>query len=115
MCFAISEELGSRVMGHSVDSTEKQVLSCAGLIRQIQSRHMAEHIHLIVFNKGFVKVLLIVVCPFVLFLLAIVWSVLPRYTNYDYPFGIFNFFLLMHATSHSHYNGPYWIVIMIVL
>jgi hypothetical protein len=29
------------------------------------------------------------VCPFVPFLLVIVLSVLLRYTNYDYPFGIF--------------------------
>jgi uncharacterized protein YacL len=29
------------------------------------------------------------VCPFVLFALAIVLSVLLRYTNSDYPFGIF--------------------------
>ena len=34
-------------------------------------------------------VLLIVVCPFVLFLLAIVLSVLLCYTDYDYLFGIF--------------------------
>jgi hypothetical protein len=32
-------------------------------------------------------------CPFVLFLLAIVLSVLPRYTDSDYPFGIFNLLL----------------------
>jgi hypothetical protein len=38
-------------------------------------------------------VLLIVVCPFVLFLLAIVLSVLLRYTDSDYPFGIFKLFL----------------------
>ena len=31
----------------------------------------------------------IVVCSFVLFLLAIVLSVLLRYTDSDYPFGIF--------------------------
>ena len=37
-------------------------------------------------------VLLIVVCPFVLFLLAIVVSVLP-FTDSDYPFGIFKLFL----------------------
>ena len=37
-------------------------------------------------------VLLIVVCPLVLFLLAIVLSVLLRYTDSDYPFGIFKFF-----------------------
>ena len=34
-------------------------------------------------------VLLIVVCPFVRFLLAIVLSVLLRYTDSDCPFGIF--------------------------
>jgi hypothetical protein len=32
-------------------------------------------------------------CPFVLFLLVIVLSVLLRYTDFDYPFGIFNSFL----------------------
>ena len=37
-------------------------------------------------------VLLVVVCPFVLFLLAIVFSVL-RFTDSDYPFGIFKLFL----------------------
>ena len=31
----------------------------------------------------------IAVCPFVLFLVAIVLSVLLRYTDSDYPFGIF--------------------------
>jgi hypothetical protein len=30
---------------------------------------------------------MIIVCPFVLFLLAIVLSVLLRYTNFDYSFG----------------------------
>ena len=38
----------------------------------------------------------ILVCPFVLFLLAIVLSVLLRYTDSDYPFGIFKLF------SHNH-------------
>jgi hypothetical protein len=37
--------------------------------------------------------LLIVVCPFVLFLLVIVLSVLLRFTESDYPFGIFKLFL----------------------
>ena len=41
----------------------------------------------------YVYVLQIVVCPFVLFLLAIVLSVLLRYTDSDYPFGIFKLFL----------------------
>jgi hypothetical protein len=35
----------------------------------------------------------IVVCPFVLFLLAIVLFFLLRFTDSDYPFGIFNLFL----------------------
>jgi hypothetical protein len=38
-------------------------------------------------------VLSIVVCPFVLFLLAIVLCVLLRSTDYDNSFGIFKFFL----------------------
>jgi hypothetical protein len=38
----------------------------------------------------------ILVCPFVLFLLAIMLSVLLRYTDSDYPFGIFKLF------SHNH-------------
>ena len=38
-------------------------------------------------------VLWIVVCPFILFLLAIVLSVLLRLTDSDYPFGIFKLFL----------------------
>jgi len=33
------------------------------------------------------------VCPFVLLLLAIVLSVLLRYTDSDYPFGILKLFL----------------------
>jgi len=41
-------------------------------------------------------VLLIVVCPFVLFLLAIVLPVLLRYTDSDCPFGIFKLFLLQY-------------------
>ena len=32
------------------------------------------------------------VCPFVLFLLTIVLSVLLRFTDYDYHFGIFKLF-----------------------
>ena len=42
--------------------------------------------------KFYIYVLLILVCPFVLFLLAIVLSVL-RYTDSDCPFGIFKLFL----------------------
>jgi hypothetical protein len=36
---------------------------------------------------------LIVVCPFVLFLLSIVLSIFLRYTDSDCPFGIFKLFL----------------------
>ena len=46
--------------------------------------------------------LLIVVCPFVLFLLAIVLSVLLRYTDSDHgSFGIFKLFL---NESVRHFN-----------
>jgi hypothetical protein len=41
----------------------------------------------------YVYVLLIVVCPFVLFLLTIVLSVLLRYTDSNHLFGIFKLFL----------------------
>jgi hypothetical protein len=37
--------------------------------------------------------LCIVACPFVLFLLTIVLSVRLRYTDSDYPFGIFKLFM----------------------
>jgi len=50
-------------------------------------------------------VLQIVVCSFVLFLLAIVLSVLPRYTDSDYPLGIFKLFLIdktVIAISKGH-------------
>ena len=40
------------------------------------------------FLVGFVLLDVDVVCPFVLFPLAIVLSVLLRFTDYDYPFGI---------------------------
>ena len=40
------------------------------------------------------NVLEVVVCPFVLFLLAIVLSVLLRFSDSDYPFIIFELFLL---------------------
>jgi hypothetical protein len=41
-------------------------------------------------------------CPFVLFLLAIVLSVLLRYTDSDYPFGIFKLFLSFCTFSFGH-------------
>jgi hypothetical protein len=45
------------------------------------------------------SVLYIVVCPFVLFLLAIVLSVL-RFTYSDYPFGILKLFLIFREGGH---------------
>ena len=39
------------------------------------------------------NVLWIVVCPFVVFLLVIVLSILLRFTSSDYPFGIFKPFV----------------------
>jgi len=44
--------------------------------------------------------LLIVVCPFVLFLLAIVLSVLLQHTDSDCPFGIFKLFLTRTHTRN---------------
>jgi hypothetical protein len=44
-------------------------------------------------------VLEIIVCPFVIFLLASVLSVLLRHTEYDYPFGLFKLFLLYCVVS----------------
>ena len=49
-------------------------------------------------------VLLIVVCPFVLFLLAIVLSLLLRYTDSDYPFGIFKLFLYNNCIRNIQYT-----------
>ena len=43
----------------------------------------------------YIYVLWIVVCPFVLFLLVIVLSVLLRYTDSDYPFGIFKLCIII--------------------
>ena len=42
------------------------------------------------------NVLYIVVCLFVRFLLAIVLSVLLRFTDSDYPFGIFELFFYIY-------------------
>ena len=43
-------------------------------------------------------------CPFVLFLLAIVLSVLLRYTDSDYSFGIFKLFLHMKIHRNQIIN-----------
>ena len=63
------------------------------------------HLRLLV---GFVllcycNTLLIVDCPFVLSRLAIVLSVLLRFTDYEYPFGI----------SNASYVALWWILILI--
>ena len=44
----------------------------------------------------------IFVCPFVLFLLAIVLSVLLRCTDSDYPFGIFKLLLILFQSVTFH-------------
>ena len=44
----------------------------------------------------------IVVCPFVLFLLAIVLSVLLRYTDSGYPFGIFKLLPIVVCPSSMY-------------
>ena len=49
---------------------------------------------------SFICVLLIVVCPFALFLLAIVLSVLLRHTDSDCPFGTFKLFLTRTPTRN---------------
>jgi hypothetical protein len=59
------------------------------------------------------NVLLIVVCPFVLFILIIGLSILLRYTDSDYPFGVFNLFLRSHGIGRgdnmvSHYNAVWF-------
>ena len=47
-------------------------------------------------------VLLIVFCPFVLFLLVIVLSVFLPYTDSDYPFGIFKLFFHLFTDNVRH-------------
>jgi hypothetical protein len=48
------------------------------------------------------NVLLINVCPFVPFHLAIVFSVLLGFTDSDYAFGIFKFFLAQMYSDLDH-------------
>jgi hypothetical protein len=47
-------------------------------------------------------------CPFVLFLLAIGLSVLLRYTDSDFPFGIFKLFLMICYRSSLHFIPVQW-------
>ena len=49
-----------------------------------------------------------VVCPFALFLLAIVLSVRLRYTDFDYPFGIFKLFLTLLNIKYNRNNILQW-------
>ena len=51
-----------------------------------------------------VMCLYIVVCPFVRFLLTIVLSVLLRFTDSDYPFGIFKLLVSMTRISNNHHQ-----------
>jgi hypothetical protein len=44
-------------------------------------------------------------CPFVLFHLAIVLSVLPRYTDSDYTFGIFKLLFLLYVGGSNNDNN----------
>ena len=52
----------------------------------------------------------------VLFLLVIVLSTLLRFTNYDYPFGIFKLFLLINKqnTTFQVYKLSYYLGIQII-
>jgi len=52
-------------------------------------------------------VLSMVVCPFVLFLLTIVLSVLLRYTVSDCPFGIFKLFLVISSAPFDKYYNEH--------
>jgi hypothetical protein len=59
-------------------------LRCSGRVGSSCSTSGTRRVNLVILS--------IVVCPFVLFLLAIVLSVLLRYTVSDFPFGIFKLF-----------------------
>ena len=65
--------------------------------------HLSSHRVLVGFVlldlEFYMYVLLIVVCPFALFLLAIVLSVLFLYTDSDCPFGIFKLFFAISLLS----------------
>ena len=68
----------------------------------------------------YVYALQIVVCPFVLFLLAIVLPVLLRYTDFDYPFDIFKLVLQnftvkleIYKTTSQHQTKFRFLLILI--
>jgi hypothetical protein len=52
------------------------------------------------------------VCPFVLFRLAIVLSVLLRLTYSDYPFGIFKFFLVKTGNTRERKHNIYLLLLV---
>ena len=45
--------------------------------------------------------------PFVIFLLAIVLSVLLRFTDYDYPFSIFNLFFNFDRLQNFYFQNHF--------
>ena len=51
--------------------------------------------------KLYVYVLQVVICPFALILLAIVWSVRLLITDSDNPFRIFKLFFLRKHLNHA--------------
>ena len=64
----------------------------------------------------------VVVCPFFFFLLAIVLSVVLRYTDSDYPFAIFKLFLIniksireFQITDRPLFHIKYTLYVHIVL
>ena len=68
------------------------------------TKYILIDMNFVIFNlllglQFYMYVLQIVVCPFVLFPLAIVLSVLLRHTDSDYPFGIFKLFLSHNVIS----------------
>jgi hypothetical protein len=64
----------------------------------VSSTNIADH-------HFYIYALLIVVCPFVLFLLVIVLSVLLRYTDSDCPLGISKLFLYYYFCSMFDSNS----------
>ena len=84
-------------------TTSKIYSSIISIIHDKTNQHVQVFIaclHL----QFYMYVLQILVCPFVLFLLAIVLSVLLRYTDSDYPFGIFKLFLHVYCRGRSNYQ-----------
>jgi hypothetical protein len=51
-----------------------------------------------------------ITCPFEVFILAIPLSVLFRYTDYDYPFGIFKVFLQIRISMNTSLQQSSWLL-----